>query len=105
MHGPGARGLRQGLPLAFMAANTQHPYRYLPLARPQVQLVLEYCDKGCLRDALDAGAFFGSEGGRQERLDVVHRAAAIRGTACRTAISGAGRVGWVEAEPELTRWQ
>ncbi len=25
---------------------------------PQVRLVLEYCDRGCLRDALDAGAFF-----------------------------------------------
>lgn len=24
----------------------------------QVNLVLEYCDWGCLRDALDAGAFF-----------------------------------------------
>lgn len=26
----------------------------------QVNLVLEYCDGGCLRDALDAGAFFSS---------------------------------------------
>ncbi len=24
----------------------------------QVRLVLEYCDKGCLREALDQGAFF-----------------------------------------------
>jgi hypothetical protein len=23
----------------------------------QVRLVLEYCDKGCLREALDSGAF------------------------------------------------
>jgi hypothetical protein len=29
----------------------------------QVQLVLEYCDKGCLREALDAGVFFGREYG------------------------------------------
>ncbi|KAG2431465.1 hypothetical protein HXX76_009480 [Chlamydomonas incerta] len=28
----------------------------------EVQLVLEYCDRGCLRDALDAGAFFSAEG-------------------------------------------
>jgi hypothetical protein len=27
----------------------------------QVSLVLEYCDWGCLRDALDAGAFFARE--------------------------------------------
>ncbi|EFJ42183.1 hypothetical protein VOLCADRAFT_107375 [Volvox carteri f. nagariensis] len=27
-----------------------------------VQLVLEYCDRGCLRDALDAGAFFSANG-------------------------------------------
>ncbi|EFJ44731.1 hypothetical protein VOLCADRAFT_95094, partial [Volvox carteri f. nagariensis] len=27
-----------------------------------VQLVLEYCDKGCLREALDAGIFFGQAG-------------------------------------------
>ncbi len=32
-------------------------------AHPQVQLVLEYCDKGCLRDALDDGVFFGREYG------------------------------------------
>ncbi|GIL91710.1 hypothetical protein Vretimale_14832 [Volvox reticuliferus] len=28
----------------------------------EVQLVLEYCDKGCLREALDAGIFFGQSG-------------------------------------------
>ncbi|KAG2491275.1 hypothetical protein HYH03_010282 [Edaphochlamys debaryana] len=28
----------------------------------EVQLVLEYCDRGCLRDALDAGAFFSADG-------------------------------------------
>ncbi|GLC33295.1 hypothetical protein PLESTB_000349600 [Pleodorina starrii] len=28
----------------------------------EVQLVLEYCDKGCLREALDAGIFFGQTG-------------------------------------------
>lgn len=30
----------------------------------QVRLVLEYCDKGCLRSALDEGVFFmGKQGG------------------------------------------
>lgn len=33
----------------------------------EVQLVLEYCDRGCLRDALDAGAFFSAEGERLGR--------------------------------------
>eukprot|EP00198_Chlamydomonas_reinhardtii_P011654 XP_001700991.1 predicted protein [Chlamydomonas reinhardtii] len=28
----------------------------------EVQLVIEYCDKGCLREALDVGVFFGSTG-------------------------------------------
>jgi hypothetical protein len=28
-----------------------------PPPAPQVRLVLEYCDKGCLREALDSGAF------------------------------------------------
>ncbi|KAF5831357.1 kinase-like domain-containing protein [Dunaliella salina] len=28
----------------------------------EVQLVLEYCDKGCLRDALDQGVFLGPDG-------------------------------------------
>ncbi|KAG2450347.1 hypothetical protein HYH02_004852 [Chlamydomonas schloesseri] len=28
----------------------------------EVQLVIEYCDKGCLREALDMGVFFGSAG-------------------------------------------
>jgi serine/threonine protein kinase len=28
----------------------------------EVQLVLEFCDQGCLRDALDAGAFFTAAG-------------------------------------------
>jgi serine/threonine protein kinase len=30
----------------------------LLLLRVQVNIVLEYCDWGCLRDALDAGAFY-----------------------------------------------
>jgi hypothetical protein len=32
----------------------------------EVSLVLEYCDWGCLRDALDGGAFFASEWRRRE---------------------------------------
>ena len=28
----------------------------------EIRLVLEYCDLGCLRDALDAGVFFGDSG-------------------------------------------
>lgn len=28
----------------------------------EVQLLLEFCDKGCLRDALNDGAFFTSDG-------------------------------------------
>jgi hypothetical protein len=40
---------------------TQHPNRSnRPTDQPtQVRLVLEYADKGNLRDALDQGAFFG----------------------------------------------
>ncbi len=33
-----------------------------PHSCAQVQLVLEYCDKGCLRDALDQGVFMGPAG-------------------------------------------
>lgn len=29
----------------------------------EVRLVLEFCDKGCLRDALDAGVFLLPDGG------------------------------------------
>lgn len=35
---------------AALALQQRHTY-------PQVRLVLEYCDRGCLRDALDRGAF------------------------------------------------
>lgn len=28
----------------------------------QIQLVLEFCDRGCLRDVLDAGVLFGAGG-------------------------------------------
>jgi hypothetical protein len=34
------------------------PARQPTTPPPQVSLVLEYCDWGCLRDALDAGAFY-----------------------------------------------
>lgn len=32
------------------------------LCSPQVRLVLEFCDKGCLRSALDDGVFILGEG-------------------------------------------
>ncbi|GLC58980.1 hypothetical protein PLESTB_001429200 [Pleodorina starrii] len=48
----GARGVSMDQPAA--ATSGIHSY--------EVQLVLEFCDKGCLRDALNAGAFFSAEG-------------------------------------------
>jgi serine/threonine protein kinase len=62
--------LRPGLPAAPMeqlsctqhdTAHTFHCCHVLPLPLlplQQVNIVLEYCDWGCLRDALDAGAFY-----------------------------------------------
>jgi hypothetical protein len=38
-----------------------------PLPAPQVSLVLEYCELGSLRDALDSGAFVSGEAARARR--------------------------------------
>ena len=49
-----------GQPLCICAAV---PLLYPnPSPSPQVRLVLEYCDEGCLRDALDQGAFMMTSG-------------------------------------------
>ncbi|GIL91517.1 hypothetical protein Vretimale_18402 [Volvox reticuliferus] len=51
-HGVGPRGVSLDQPASSMGGI--HSY--------EVQLVLEFCDRGCLRDALDGGAFFSAEG-------------------------------------------
>ncbi|GLI63679.1 hypothetical protein VaNZ11_006717 [Volvox africanus] len=50
--GVGPRGVSLDQPATAMGGI--HSY--------EVQLVLEFCDRGCLRDALDGGAFFSAEG-------------------------------------------
>ncbi|GFR42839.1 hypothetical protein Agub_g3797 [Astrephomene gubernaculifera] len=49
---PSNRGVSMDQPAG--ATGSIHSY--------EVQLVLEFCDKGCLREALDAGAFFSQQG-------------------------------------------
>mmetsp|Transcript_4672 Transcript_4672/g.14117 ORF Transcript_4672/g.14117 Transcript_4672/m.14117 type:complete len:888 (-) Transcript_4672:1869-4532(-) len=44
------------------AATTPESGAAAPVHSFEVRLVLEFCDRGCLRDALDAAAFYGPQG-------------------------------------------